>query len=92
MKKDGYPSVLPRFGNRGSFQVEDEDTVLWAETSVDAIQITDSVMDGRHATVTTVDWWNTTVGLHINEELIVRDELIDQSPRRDGAVSDWTEK
>lgn len=91
VKKDGYPSVLPRFGNRGSFRVEDEDTVLWAETSVDAIRITDSVIEGRHATVTTVDWWDTTVGLHINGELTVRDESVDRSPRRDGAVSDWVE-
>lgn len=89
VRKNQFPSVVPRFGTRGSFHVEDEETVLWAETTADSIQITDDLIEGRYATLTTVDWWETTVGLHINGELTVLDEAAGRSPHRDGIVSNW---
>lgn len=86
---DGFPTVLPRFGYRGLFHVEDEETVFWAEISDDTRQINDDMIGDEHATITVVDWWDTTVGLHINGELTMCDESIDRTPQRDGVVSDW---
>lgn len=84
--EQGSPVVVPRYGNAGFVHVRDESQVVWAETSVDRDR---PALDGEDATLTFVDFWDTTVGLHVNGRARRVDSVEGTPANRPGAIDHW---
>ncbi|WP_343232924.1 pyridoxamine 5'-phosphate oxidase family protein [Natrinema salinisoli] len=64
---DGRPRVTPAVDGPGMVQVLDSETVAWpAGTMIGPTPTLDGSQEERWLSLVTVDWFDTTVGLHIN--------------------------
>lgn len=64
---DGRPRVSTTVGGPGMVQVVDPETIAWpADGMVGGAPALEGPADERWLSLVTVDWWDTTVGLHVN--------------------------
>lgn len=88
---DGRPGVIPIAGEPGVVQVLDENH-LACPVGPEPGKATplQSVPENPHATLTFVDWFGSTVGLHVNGSATVESEVPGVENRRnDPYAGDW---
>lgn len=86
--EDGRPRVRTAVGQPGMVQVFDAETVgLPVGRAIDDAPSLEGAHDNRWLSLVTVDWWDTTVGLHVNG---VAERRATRPDRVDGdAETDW---
>lgn len=73
---EGETDCSPRFGPKGFVNVLDEDHIAYPEYRGNGVQASlGNMRENPQATLLFVDWWETTVGLHVNGAVTLRDEL-----------------
>lgn len=73
---DGHTDCSPRLGPRGFVNVLAADVVAYPEYRGNGVHASlGNLTENPNASLTFVDWWETTVGLHINGEATIHDEL-----------------
>lgn len=86
----GTPTVVPRFGEQGLVQVLDESSVAWPESGGPNGRTVSNVSENPFATLLFLDWWGTTVGLHVNGEVERRSSVPEAEDRRHvDPTTDW---
>ncbi|MFQ3320619.1 pyridoxamine 5'-phosphate oxidase family protein [Natronomonas sp.] len=73
---DGHTDCSPRLGPQGFVNVIEPDRVAYPEYRGNGVHASlGNIDENPHTSLTFVDWWETTVGLHINGKATVREEL-----------------
>ena len=73
---DGETDCSPRFGPKGFVNVLDEDRIAYPEYRGNGVQASlGNMRENPQATLLFVDWWETTVGLHVNGAVTLREDL-----------------
>lgn len=73
---DGETDCSPRIGPRGFVNVLDEDRLCYPEYRGNGVNASlGNVEENPHVTLLFVDWWDTTIGLHVNGEATLREEI-----------------
>lgn len=86
---DEGPRLTPTFGEQGMVRILDDETVAWpAGRAFGGLPALDGSRAKRHASLVTVDWWDTTVGLHVNGAVDRRSSL-PCGPSDAGVSGDW---
>lgn len=63
----GDTDCSPRFGPRGFVNILDDDHICYPEYRGNGVQASlGNIEENPHATLLFIDWWETTVGFHIN--------------------------
>lgn len=85
----GWPVTTPCIGDTGFVRVLDEDHIAWpTATLVEENPSLVGSVGEEFLSLVTVDWWETTVGLHING-LGRRQQSTPASVEYDGPPTDW---
>jgi len=72
----GETDCSPRFGPQGFVNVLDENRLAYPEYRGNGVQASlGNMRENSQATFLFVDWWETTVGLHVNGEVTLREQL-----------------
>lgn len=73
---DGHTDCSPRLGPKGFVSVLEDDRIAYPEYRGNGVHASlGNLKENPHASLLFVDWWETTVGLHVNGEATLRDEL-----------------
>ena len=73
---NGETDCSPRFGPAGFVTVLDEDRLCYPEYRGNGVQASiGNMVENPHASFLFVDWWDTTVGCHVNGRVTLRDEV-----------------
>ncbi|MFC6992304.1 pyridoxamine 5'-phosphate oxidase family protein [Haladaptatus sp. GCM10025707] len=73
---NGHTDCSPRLGPRGFVTVLDEKTLAYPEYRGNGVHASlGNIEENPYASLTFVDWWDTTVGLHVNGPATLHDEL-----------------
>lgn len=73
---DGHTDCSPRLGPRGFVNVLDADRIAYPEYRGNGVHASlGNIRENPSASLTFVDWWESTVGLHVNGAATVREEL-----------------
>ena len=73
---DGNTDCSPRIGPRGFVTVLDDRHLAYPEFRGNGVQASlGNIHENPHATFLFVDWWDTTVGLHVNGRATLHDEV-----------------
>ncbi len=65
--ENGHTDCSPRLGPQGFVRVVDDRTVAYPELRGNGVHASlGNILENPHASLLFVDWWETTVGLHIN--------------------------
>ncbi|MFD1511831.1 pyridoxamine 5'-phosphate oxidase family protein [Halomarina rubra] len=73
---EGHTDCSPRLGPRGFVNVLDDTTVAYPEYRGNGVHASlGNVRENPSASLTFVDWWDTTVGLHVNGEATLHEDL-----------------
>ena len=73
---NGETDCSPRIGPRGFVNVLDKDHLCYPEYRGNGVHASlGNMQENPNATLLFVDWWDTTVGLHVNGRIEFRDEL-----------------
>lgn len=73
---EGRTDCSPRVGPPGFVNVLDDKRLCYPEYRGNGVHASlGNVVENPHATLTFVDWWDTTVGLHVNGRAALRDEV-----------------
>lgn len=65
--EDGRPVTAPCVGDTGLVRILEDDRIAWpAAAMVERERQPVAPDDEAHLSLVTVDWWDTTVGLHVN--------------------------
>lgn len=85
----GRPVTTPCIGDPGVVRVLDRDRIAWPKAAlVDESPSLVGPGEVQHLSLVTIDWWETTVGLHINGIGHKRDSL-PPSVDYDGPETEW---
>ncbi|WP_332898222.1 pyridoxamine 5'-phosphate oxidase family protein [Haladaptatus sp. CMSO5] len=72
----GHTDCSPRLGPRGFVTVVDETTLAYPEYRGNGVHASlGNIKENPYASLTFVDWWDTTVGLHVNGPARLREEI-----------------
>ncbi len=72
----GRTDCSPRLGPRGFVNVLEADRVAYPEYRGNGVHASlGNIEENPNASLTFVDWWETTVGLHINGTASIHDEV-----------------
>ena len=72
----GKTDCSPRVGPRGFVNVLDSESLCYPEYRGNGVHASlGNVMENAHATLMFVDWWDTTVGLHVNGRTTLHDDI-----------------
>lgn len=75
---NGETDCSPRIGPRGFVNVLDDDHLCYPEYRGNGIHASlGNMQDNPHATMHFIDWWDTTVGLHVNGRTSQRQDIPD---------------
>lgn len=75
---DGETDCSPRLGPKGFVQILDDETLCYPEYRGNGVQASlGNIRENPHASMLFVDWWETTVGLHVNGDARIREERPD---------------
>lgn len=75
---DGETDCSPRFGPAGFVNVLEADRVCYPEYRGNGVQASlGNMRENPHATLLFVDWWETTIGCHVNGRVDLREEIPD---------------
>lgn len=73
---EGHTDCSPRLGPRGFVNVLADDRLAYPEYRGNGVHASlGNVRENPHATLTFVDWWETTVGLHVNGRATLHEHL-----------------
>ena len=73
---DGHTDCSPRMGPAGFVNVLDATTLAYPEYRGNGVHASlGNIRENPHATLLFVDWWDTTVGLHINGEAHLHESI-----------------
>jgi predicted pyridoxine 5'-phosphate oxidase superfamily flavin-nucleotide-binding protein len=73
---EGHTDCSPRIGPAGFVNVLDADSLAYPEYRGNGVNASlGNVRENPHATFLFVDWWDTTVGLHVNGRASLHDSL-----------------
>lgn len=71
---DGKTDCSPRIGPQGFVTVIDDEHLCYPEYRGNGIHASlGNMTENRHASMLFVDWWETTVGLHVNGRTTLRE-------------------
>lgn len=74
--RHGETDCSPRLGPEGFVNVLEPDRIAYPEYRGNGVQASlGNIEENPHATLTFVDWWETTVGLHVNGAATLREEI-----------------
>ncbi|WP_435154886.1 pyridoxamine 5'-phosphate oxidase family protein [Haladaptatus sp. DFWS20] len=82
----GETDCSPRIGPEGFVHVLDENRLTYPEFRGNGVHASlGNIEENPHATMLFIDWWDTTVGLHVNGRATLHDEVaeIENSPETD---------
>jgi predicted pyridoxine 5'-phosphate oxidase superfamily flavin-nucleotide-binding protein len=90
---NGETNCSPRLGPPGFVQVLDDDRLCYPEFRGNGVQASlGNIRENPHASLLFVDWWDTTVGLHVNGDASIREEMPEATdPTNCGRVKCWVE-
>lgn len=72
----GETDCSPRFGPQGFVNVLDEDRVAYPEYRGNGVQASlGNMQENQQASLLFIDWWETTVGLHVNGSVTLHERL-----------------
>lgn len=73
---DGKTDCSPRLGPQGFVTVLDDSRLAYPEFRGNGVQASlGNMYENPYATLLFVDWWETTVGLHVNGSVTLRDGI-----------------
>lgn len=73
---NGKTDCSPRLGPQGFVTVLDDTRLAYPEFRGNGVHASlGNMRENPHATLLFVDWWDTTVGLHVNGQATLYDEL-----------------
>lgn len=73
---DGHTDCSPRLGPPGFVNVLDAETLAFPEYRGNGVHASlGNMYENPHASLLFVDWWETTVGLHVNGTVELHDDL-----------------
>ena len=73
---DGATDCSPRIGPRGFVTVLDDDHLCYPEYRGNGVHASlGNMQENSHASFLFVDWWDTTVGLHVNGRTTLRENI-----------------
>lgn len=73
---NGETDCSPRLGPEGFVNVLEPGRICYPEYRGNGVQASlGNIDENPFATLTFIDWWETTVGLHVNGEARIRDEI-----------------
>lgn len=73
---DGHTDCSPRIGPRGFVNVLDPSQIAYPEYRGNGVHASlGNIRENAHASLTFVDWWDTTIGLHVNGEAHVHETM-----------------
>ncbi len=73
---DGETDCSPRIGPRGFVNVLEADRICYPEYRGNGVNASlGNIEENAHASLTFVDWWETTVGLHVNGAVTLRETI-----------------
>lgn len=74
--RHGETDCTPRFGPKGFVNVLDDKHIAYPEYRGNGVQASlGNMRENPQASLLFLDWWETTVGLHVNGEVTLHDEL-----------------
>jgi len=86
---DERPVTAPCVGDPGFVRIVDADEIAWPATAVvEAGRPLVASGEGRFLSLVTIDWWETTVGLHVNGA-VTRRQQTPIGVSYDGPATDW---
>ena len=90
---DGRTDCSPRLGPQGFVNVLDDSHLAYPEFHGNGIHASlGNIRENPHATLLFVDWWDTTVGLHVNGQATLNDELpTAHDPTNANATKTWVQ-
>lgn len=73
---DGNTDCSPRVGPRGFVTVLDDERLVYPEYRGNGVNASlGNMVENSHATLVFVDWWESTVGLHVNGQTSIREDV-----------------
>lgn len=82
---NGETDCSPRFGPTGFVNVLDDDRLCYPEFRGNGVQASlGNMTENPHASMLFVDWWDTTVGCHVNGEVELHDTMAEATDLTDG--------
>lgn len=73
---EGRTDCSPRMGPKGFVTVLDEDRIAYPEYRGNGVHASlGNLQENANASLLFIDWWETTVGLHVNGAASLRDEI-----------------
>lgn len=82
---NGETDCSPRFGPAGFVNVLDDDRLCYPEFRGNGVQASlGNMTENPHASMLFVDWWDTTVGCHVNGEVELHDTMAEATDLTDG--------
>ena len=90
---EGHTDCSPRLGPKGFVNVLDANTLAYPEYRGNGVHASlGNIRENPHATLLFVDWWETTVGLHINGTARLRESIPGaEDPSGTDRVKTWVE-
>lgn len=85
---DGETDCSPRIGPPGFVTVLDDEHLCYPEYKGNGVHASlGNMRENPNATLTFVDWWDTTLGLHVNGRTELRDEIPEATDHRNEEVT-----
>lgn len=82
---NGETDCSPRFGPAGFVNVLDDDRLCYPEYRGNGVQASlGNMTENPHASMLFIDWWDTTVGCHVNGEIELHETMAEATDLTDG--------